>query len=131
MIDADGVVSQNYQRLASAAFEDAFDRMDENQTLKEFREATIGEISSAVLRLFPELKLETFGNPLDEGTFRFTKGAEKRFSYKNLSGGEKAAFDLLLDMVVKRRTFDDTVFGIDEPETHMNTRLQGALLSEL
>ena len=34
-------------------------------------------------------------------------------------------------MVVKRRTFDDTVFGIDEPEAHMNTRLQGTLLHEL
>ena len=55
----------------------------------------------------------------------------KSFSYQNLSGGEKAAFDLLLDMVVKRRSFDDTVFVIDEPEAHMGTRLQGALLEEL
>ena len=34
-------------------------------------------------------------------------------------------------MLIKRRKFDDTVFGIDEPEAHMNTRLQGALLEEL
>ena len=131
MIETDSSVSQNYQRLASTAFEDAFDRMDETQTLKHFRDATIGEIAGAVARLFPNLKLETLGNPLDDGTFRFTKGKEARFSYKNLSGGEKAAFDLLLDLIVKRRQFDDTVFGIDEPETHMNTRLQGALLGEL
>ena len=131
MIDGDGVVGQNYQRLASAALEDAFDRMDETHTLKQFRDAAIGEISTAVSRLFPDLLLESFGNPLDEGTFRFTKGKVSRFSYKNLSGGEKAAFDLLLDMIVKRRKFDNTVFGIDEPESHMNTRLQGALLSEL
>lgn len=131
MIDPDSAVSQNYQRLTSAAFEDAFDRMDEMQTLKQFRMASIGEIGAAVTRLFPNLKLETLGNPLEDGTFRFTKATAKNFSYKNLSGGEKAAFDLLLDMIVKRRNFDDTVFGIDEPETHLNTRLQGELLGEL
>ena len=131
MIETDSAVSQNYQRLASAAFEDAFDRMNETKTLKQFRDAVIGEISEAVSRLFPDLTLETLGNPLEDGTFHFTKGTATGFSYKNLSGGEKAAFDLLLDMIVKRRKFDDTVFGIDEPESHMNTRLQGALLGEL
>ena len=131
MIETDSAVSQNYQRLASLAFENAFDHMDENQTLKQFRDAAIGEIGGAVARLFPDLKLNTLGNPLEDGTFRFSKGTENKFSYKNLSGGEKAAFDLLLDMIVKRRQFDDTVFGIDEPESHMNTRLQGALLEEL
>lgn len=131
MIDQDGSVSQNYQRLASDAFEDAFDRSDENQTLRDFREGAIGEIKRAVQRLFPHLELNTLGNPLTEGTFRFSKGGEQGFSYKNLSGGEKSAFDLLLDMLVKRRSFDDTVFAIDEPEAHMNTRLQGALLKEL
>lgn len=131
MIDTDSAVSQNYQRLASLAFENAFDHMDETQTLKQFRDAAIGEIGGAVGRLFPDLKLETLGNPLEDGTFRFSKGTKSKFSYKNLSGGEKAAFDLLLDMIVKRRQFDDTVFGIDEPESHMNTRLQGALLEEL
>ena len=53
------------------------------------------------------------------------------FVFKNLSGGEKAAFDLLLDLFVKRREFDDTVFCIDEPEAHLYPRLHGALLTEL
>ena len=61
----------------------------------------------------------------------FTKGASKNFKYLNLSGGEKAAFDLLLDFVVKRQYFDDTVFCIDEPELHMHTGLQAKLLQEL
>lgn len=131
MIEQDGAVSQNYQRLASDAFQDAFDRYDETQTLGDFRENAIGEIRRAVHELFPHLDLNTLGNPLTEGTFRFTKGVTKGFSYKNLSGGEKSAFDLLLDMLVKRRTFDDTIYAIDEPEAHMNTRLQGVLLGEL
>lgn len=131
MIETDGAVSQNYQRLASNAFEDAFDRLDASTTIGQFREDAIGDIRDAVKRIFPDLELNTLGNPLEEGTFRFSKGTMKRFNYKNLSGGEKSAFDLLLDMVVKRRTFDDTVYAIDEPEAHMNTRLQGALLQEL
>jgi hypothetical protein len=49
----------------------------------------------------------------------------------NLSGGEKAAFDLILDLAVKSREFNDTVFLIDEPEAHMNARLQAAFLEEL
>ena len=66
----------------------------------------------------------SLGNPMTDGTFRFTKGASQRFSFKNLSGGEKAVFDLILDLVVARHSYDDTVFCIDEPESHMNARLQ-------
>jgi predicted ATPase len=131
MIDPDAAVSQNYQRLAANAFEDVFDKLDGSESIASFREGAVGEIGRAVQRLFPDLILNTLGNPLADGTFRFTKGTATAFSYKNLSGGEKAAFDLLLDILVKRRSFDDTVFGIDEPETHINSRLQGALLQEL
>jgi predicted ATPase len=131
MIETETTVSSNYQRLASDAFEDVFARESEATTVGEFREKVIGELRDAILRLFPHLVLNTLGNPLSEGTFRFDKGTQKGFAYTNLSGGEKAAFDLLLDLVVKRRTFDDTVYAIDEPEAHMNTRLQGVLLEEL
>lgn len=131
MTETETLVSANYQRLASDAFEDVFDRESEATTVGEFREKVIGELRDAIARLFPHLVLNTLGNPLSEGTFRFDKGTQKGFTYTNLSGGEKAAFDLLLDLVVKRRTFDDTVYAIDEPEAHMNTRLQGALLEEL
>jgi hypothetical protein len=82
-------------------------------------------------RIFPDLTLTGLGYPLGSGTFYFEKGQSYGFHYKNLSGGEKAAFDLLLDMAVKSRTYDDTVFCIDEPETHLNTRVQGQLLAEL
>jgi hypothetical protein len=61
----------------------------------------------------------------------FTKGESKNFKYKNLSGGEKAAFDLLLDFVLKTKEFDDTVFCIDEPELHIHTKLQAKLLDEM
>ena len=60
-----------------------------------------------------------------------TKGFPKINSYKNLSGGEKAAFDLILDLVIKQKYYPDTIFCIDEPEAHMHTALQEKLLGEL
>jgi len=131
LIDNDQAVSLNYKRLVSQGFEDVFERAQPDLTMGEFREQLIGDIRDAMERLFPGLVLNSLGNPLTAGTFRFDKGDSKAFLYKNLSGGEKAAFDLLLDLLIKRREFDDTVFFIDEPEAHMSPALQSALLSEL
>jgi hypothetical protein len=131
LIDNDAAVSTNYRRLVSQGFADVFERAPPEQTIAEFREQYIGPIREAMKRLFPDLILNSLGNPLSEGTFRFDKGESKAFQYKNLSGGEKAAFDLLLDILIKRREFDDSVFLIDEPEAHMSHGLQSTLLREL
>lgn len=131
MIKSDAAVSTNYRRLASQAFEDAFALHPADMTLGEFRERVIGEAQQSVQRLFPGLVLNTLGNPFENGTFRFDKGTTQSFDYKNLSGGEKAAFDLLLDLIVKRRALPEAIYCIDEPDAHMNARLQGALLGEL
>jgi hypothetical protein len=131
LIENDQAVSLNYRRLVSQGFEDVYERADAGLTMGEFRESSIGEIRDAMQRLFPGLVLNSLGNPLSSGTFRFDKGESRAFLYKNLSGGEKAAFDLLLDILIKRREYDDTVYFIDEPEAHMSPALQHALLDEL
>lgn len=131
LIEPDATVSANYQRLASQAMEDVFVNEASGTTMGDYREKLIGEIQSPLKRLFPDLTFVGIGNPLSDGSFQFDKGDSKGFDYKNLSGGEKAAFDLILDFVVKRRSYTDAIYCIDEPETHMNTRLQGALLAEL
>ena len=97
----------------------------------EFVESIIGPVRKPVSTLFPDLTLNGLSNPIEDGTFRFTKGASEGFHFKNLSGGEKAAFDLVLDLVVAKKAYDDTVFCIDEPESHINTRIQADLLSVL
>ena len=131
MIDNDMTVNLNYQRMASQGLEDLYEVRDGQTTFAEYREESIGDIRNAMLRLFPDLRLHTLGSPLEDGTFRFTKGVSEGFAFKNLSGGEKAAFDLILDLVVARRNYDDTIFCIDEPESHMNARLQAELLAVL
>ena len=79
----------------------------------------------------PTLRLQDFGGIRDSGVFRFKKGTSTNFHYKNLSGGEKAAFDLLLDVFVKRSEYGDAVYCIDEPEAHVATALHGPLLETL
>lgn len=131
MIENDAAAGTNFQRLASNALERAFKREDRAKTLADFQDETLGEIQNAMRRLFPDLVLNSLGNPLTDRSFTFDKGTSRNFPYKNLSGGEKSAFDLLLDIFVKKVEYDDTVFCIDEPEAHMNPRLQGKLLKEL
>ncbi len=131
LIEPDATVASNYQRLAAQAMEDVFVNENESTTIGFYREKIIGEVREPLSRLFPGLTFIGIGNPLDQGSFKFNKGTEKGFDYKNLSGGEKASFDLILDFVVKRRTYVDSIYCIDEPETHMNTKLQGALLGVL
>ena len=131
MIENDAAAGTNFQRLASNALERAFRREDRSKSLGEFQDETLGEIQVAMRRLFPDLVLNSLGNPLSDRSFTFDKGTSRNFPYKNLSGGEKSAFDLLLDVFVKKVEYDDTIFCIDEPEAHMNPRLQGKLLEEL
>ena len=128
MIDNDVAISRNYQRLVGQVFE-VFDTAPMLTT--EFTESLISPIRDPVSRLFPNLVLNSLTNPLEDGTFRFTKGTSEGFHYKNLSGGEKSVFDLILDLEIASRAYDNTLFCIDEPEAHMNARLQAELLSVL
>ena len=128
MIDNDVAISRNYQHLVGQLF-DIFDAKPMMTT--EFTESLISPVRDPVIRLFPGLVLNSLTNPMRDGTFRFTKGESEGFHYKNLSGGEKAVFDLILDLVIASRAYDNTLFCIDEPEAHMNARLQAELLSVL
>jgi predicted ATPase len=131
MIDNETSVSHNYQRLVSLSIAGLYGGQYDGETVKALREKFIGEIRSSMKHVFEDLVLNGPGDPLEQGSFFFEKGASKDFHYKNLSAGEKAAFDILLDVLVKRQAYDDTVFCIDEPEMHMHTKLQARLLKEL
>jgi hypothetical protein len=131
LIDNDQAVSANYRRLVSNGFSELYESPNADTTFAEYRQKSIGSIREAMEKLFPGLVLNSLGNPLNKGTFKFDKGDSRGFQYKNLSGGEKAAFDLLLDIIIKKDEFNDTVFFIDEPEAHLSPTLQGLLLDSL
>lgn len=131
MIDNDVSISKNFQRLVGMSLEELFGNTSPDIKAKEVREKLIGKIQKSMKNIFEDLYLNGLKNPFEDGTFFFKKGKVDSFHYKNLSAGEKSAFDLLLDLVLKIEYFDDSVIFIDEPETHMHTTLQAKLMEEI
>lgn len=131
LIQNDQTVSANYQRLIANTISGIYNNNNDSKSVFELRNELIGKIRDAIERVFDDLKFSSLGDPLLDGNFYFTKGTTKDFSYKNLSAGEKSAFDLILDMVVQSEYYSNAVYCIDEPETHMHTKLQGKVLREL
>jgi hypothetical protein len=131
LISTDARVADDYQRLVFDSLQALYAKENQQSVVSTLTDRLVGPVRGAMARVFKDLVLEGVGTPVDHGTFLFEKGQSKRFRYKNLSAGEKSAFDLLLDFVVKKQEFNDTIFCIDEPEAHINTRLQSALLREL
>lgn len=131
LIQNDQTVSANYQRLIANTITGVFDNANDTKAVATLRDELIGKIQVALKRVFEDLELSSVGDPLQNGNFYFTKGTTENFSYRNLSAGEKSAFDLILDMVVQSKYYPDAIYCIDEPETHMHTKLQGKVLREL
>ena len=131
LIQNDMTVSANYQRLISNTISGVFNSENDSKTVSDLRGELTGIISAAMERVFDDLKFSSLGEPLRNGSFFFSKGITENFHYRNLSAGEKAAFDLILDMVIQSRYYSDAVYCIDEPEIHMHTKLQGRVLREL
>jgi ABC-type uncharacterized transport system ATPase subunit len=131
MIDLDTRVQDNYERLVGATVSALYSGAKDALTVEQLREELIGKVRAKMLSVFPDLILEGIGNPLVEGQFFFTKGNSQHFPYRNLSAGEKGAFDILLDLIIKTQEFNNTVIAIDEPELHMHSGLQRALLAEV
>ncbi len=140
MIENDAAAFRNVQRLSTKVHQEFIKRVKGTEN----HERNVGQLKNEILEMFSEIQdamrrlftdlvlnnLDIFPENGNKG-LTFDKGTSINLPYGNLSGGEKAAFDLLFDIFIKREEYDDTVFCIDEPEAHMNPRLQGKLLKEL
>lgn len=130
-IDADQTVSENYQRLVQNTMQSLYSESNNSRTVEDLRDELIGKVRRSFNRIFPELTLRNIVDPLADSCFTFKKGNVENYPYKNLSAGEKAVFDLILDLHVKINAYSNTIFMIDEPELHIHTSLQANLLEEL
>lgn len=131
MILNDSTVEENYQRLVARTLARFYDRNNNEKKVEALRDELIGRIREPLSKLFPDLLFTEIGVLPEKPEFYFDKGEIHHYGYEKLSGGEKAAFDLLLDFIIKSEYFQNTVFCIDEPETHIHTALQARLLSEM
>jgi predicted ATPase len=124
-------VSRNLQLLMGQDLETLYSSGNPATTFGEHRSRLQGRINQAFSRLDLKLTMDGLGNPLQTKTFRFSKGDVSGYHFDNLSGGERAIFDLLFDLIVQREAFGDAVYCIDEPESHVNPNLHNRLLQEL
>ena len=133
MIEDDQAFASNYSRLMNQLMERSSASDQREKNVGDLQDEIFGDLRKAIEGLFddPELILDGLGNPAKGKIFEFNKGTSHGFSYENLSSGEKASLDMLLDLTVAKAEFNDTVFCIDEPEAHIHTKLQGPLLGEL
>ena len=127
-IDTDKTVQENYKRIIWQLVSKV---TTPGLTTDQIMMDTIGKLQESMHNVFGDLSLDNLVSPGETGTFTFSKGKSKHFLYESLSAGEKAAFDLLLDIIVKKKSFNDSLYCIDEPEIHLNTRIQGKLLKEV
>ena len=128
LIDTDQTVQNNYQRISWCFLRKVMTR---GLATDEIIEEIIGDLQISMEIVFEDMRLDDLVSDEDIGTFTFTKGTSRNFLYEHLSAGEKAAFDLLLDVVVNKAAFNNSLYCVDEPEAHLSTKLQGALLKEL
>ena len=122
-------VERNYHRVYDQIMKEVF--KSEERTNVQIREQIIGQVRDSLQSIFPDLRLHSLEDPEGGGTFYFEKGVAQKYNYVNLSRGEKAAFDLLLDFIVRREYYPNAVMCIDEPEVHMGLGAQSKLLEIL
>ena len=128
LIDTDKTVQNNYQRIIWSLLSQV---TTPGLTTDQIMTRTIGDLQKSMEIVFDNIHLDALVATQGTGTFTFTKGMSRNFLYENLSAGEKAAFDLLLDIVVNKAAFSDSLYCVDEPEAHLSTKLQGVLLKEM
>lgn len=106
---------------------------ERNEIIKTY----IDPINEALERIFDDdksvvPKLVSIIPPLDGkvAEVRFKKG-NTEFRYDLLSNGEKSVFNILINLLSRKKHYQDTIYFIDELDLHLNTRLQYNLLKEI
>jgi predicted ATP-dependent endonuclease of OLD family len=127
-ISIDTRLESNYKRLLGLSYSEFFKG---TKTGDQVRIELIEEVN-LILRNILDVEISDLGNIFEKkGQFYFKKGNAKNFPYANLSSGEKEVIDIILDLLIKRKEYTDTVFCIDEPELHLNTAIQRKLIIEI
>lgn len=130
-VHLDEKVGDNYQRLYSLV-DRKYKAPGSQLTYEQVKADVLGELNNS-LRDVLEITISNHGDILDgKGTLYFKKrGQDNEFEFNVLSSGEKEVVDILIDIFVKKESFTETIYIIDEPELHINSGIQRRLLNKL
>ena len=132
MTDTDVALGEHYQRLVAKFLPvlSNIESADAVQDLETIR-AVLKPVQESLMHVFPHLRFTGMGDPTSDGSFYFTRDGVRGFRYENLSGGEKAVFDLLLDVHIASQELGTPLICLDEPEIHLNPAVQASVLTQL
>jgi len=108
------------------------------KTDKEIVNQVIGKLNESLKTIFPDssLQLKRIIDPHSDSNsskidLEFSKD-KNIFRFRNLSSGEKEVVDIIFNFHRRKDTWiKDGIYFIDEPELHLNTKIQALLLREL
>lgn len=124
----DSRLQQNYERLIGNFFRDVYNK---SITGSEWVEKNVKKIND-ILKKVLDINISYLGDPTrNKAQLYFEKESSKDFPYENLSSGEKEVVDIIIDLLIKSEEFNETIYCIDEPELHLNTKIQRKLLIEI
>lgn len=124
----DSRLQQNYERLLGNFFSEVYGK---EITGSEWVVQNIQKINDILERIL-DIKISYLGDPTkNKAQLYFEKETSKDFPFENLSSGEKEVVDIVIDLLMKNEEFNETVYCIDEPELHLNTKIQRKLLIEI
>ncbi len=105
-------------------------QVDEVKTFKERINAALKNIF--ITSIENGLSLESITPPADGNPIQiiFSKGLSE-FHYDLLGAGEKEVINLLFNLYTRTKVFNDTIYFIDEMDSHLNTLLQYNLIKEI
>ncbi len=123
------------QNINSASRKPVFSgrQADTHKIFKDF----IEPLNVSLLKIFEGDEITTIQiaeiqdpTPQTPATLIFRKG-ESKISYDLLSHGEKQVVILLINFIVRREYYKDSILFIDEMDNHLNTALQYTLMEEI
>ena len=132
MVETDDALGEHYQRLI-AKFVSVLSNLESGDAVKDLEtvRAILAPVQDSLTRVLPHLRFTGLGDATSDGSYYFTRDGIRRFRYESLSGGEKAIFDLLLDVHIAATELGTPLICLDEPETHLNPAVQATVLTEL
>ena len=132
MVETDAALGEHYQRLV-ARFLPILSNLENDDAVGDLEaaRAMLNPVQESLTRVLPHLRFTGLGDSTADGSFYFTRDGIRGFRYESLSGGEKAVFDLLLDMHIAATELGTPLICLDEPEIHLNPAVQASVLTEL